>query len=97
MIESTMQDFPLTITHLFRHGRRVHGRSKVLTYAPGGADGDFAEATFAEVGDRADPTRGGPAAARPSSRVIGSARSCGTTRRTSRPTAIPAWVRSCTP
>ncbi|MEZ5379378.1 MAG: long-chain fatty acid--CoA ligase [Acidimicrobiales bacterium] len=54
MIESTMQDFPLTITHLFRHGRRVHGRSKVLTYAPGGADGDFAEATFAEVGDRAD-------------------------------------------
>ncbi len=50
MIEATMQDFPLTINHLFRHGRAVHGRSKVLTYS---ADG-IAEATFAEVADRAD-------------------------------------------
>ncbi len=50
MIESTMQDFPLTINHIFGHGRRVHARSKVLTYSPDG----IAEATFAQVADRAD-------------------------------------------
>ncbi len=50
MTVSTMPDFPLTINHLFAHGRRVHGRSKVLTYSPEG----IAEATFAQVGERAD-------------------------------------------
>ncbi len=52
MIESTMQDFPLTITHLLRHGRSVYSQSKVLTYE--GPDAEVREATFAEVADRAD-------------------------------------------
>jgi len=52
MIQSTMQDFPLTITHLFRHGRTIHGDSEVLTYQ--GPDAEIETATFAEVADRAD-------------------------------------------
>ena len=47
---STMQDFPLTITHLFRHGRLVHGRSEVIT----ATDGGTRQATFCEVADRVD-------------------------------------------
>ena len=50
MIESTMQDFPLGIQHLFNHGRRVHADSEVITWTDDGA----VRATFAEVGDRAD-------------------------------------------
>ncbi|MGH8972864.1 MAG: long-chain fatty acid--CoA ligase [Acidimicrobiia bacterium] len=47
---STMQDFPLTITSLFRHGRSVYGGSQVVTF-----DGDSSRrATFAEVAERAD-------------------------------------------
>ena len=45
-----MQDFPLTITHLFRHGRRVHADSKVTTYV----DGELRTSTYADVADRAD-------------------------------------------
>jgi fatty-acyl-CoA synthase len=52
MIDSTMSDFPLTVTHLLRHGRTVHPASKVLTYQ--GLDSEIAEATFPEVADRAD-------------------------------------------
>ncbi len=50
-----MQDAPLTLGHLLRHGRTVHADSRVLT-AHGGSDGGvtIAEATFAEVADRAD-------------------------------------------
>src|ERR1700712_2812616 len=49
-MDSTMQDFPLTITHLMRHGRAVHGRSEVITF-----EGSTSRrATFAEVGDRID-------------------------------------------
>lgn len=45
-----MQDMPLTITSLFRHGARVHRRSRVLTF-----DGQSTrEATFAEVAERAE-------------------------------------------
>ena len=47
-----MQDFPLTITHLFRHGRKVHADSVVETYH--GPDNALSQATFAEIGDRAD-------------------------------------------
>jgi len=47
---STMQDYPLTIRPLFEHGRRVHAGSKVVTFTGDG----YAEATFAEVADRAD-------------------------------------------
>src|SRR5680860_796941 len=52
MIESTMQDFPLTITHLLRHGRKVHGDSQVLTYD--GPEAGLRSATFAQIADRAD-------------------------------------------
>ena len=47
---STMQDFPLTINHLFEHGRRVHGASEIVTSL---ADGRR-QASFTEVADRAD-------------------------------------------
>jgi fatty-acyl-CoA synthase len=49
-MQSTMQDFPLTITAIFRHGRGVHGTSEVVTF-----EGESSRrATFAEVADRAD-------------------------------------------
>ncbi len=51
MLESTMQDVPLTITALMEHGRRVYGTSTILTCD---SPGDVREATFAEVADRAD-------------------------------------------
>ena len=45
----TMQDFPLTIGMLFRHGATVHGDSVVVTL-----EGDHRRsATFTEVADRA--------------------------------------------
>jgi fatty-acyl-CoA synthase len=45
---STMQDFPLLISGLFEHGRRVFSDSEVLTF-----DGsDVRRATFAQVGER---------------------------------------------
>ncbi len=50
MIQSTMQDFPLTITALFQHGRRIHGDAEVITWTEDGPK----TATFAQVGDRAD-------------------------------------------
>ncbi len=47
---STMQDFPLTITHLFRHGRSVFGESEVVTF-----EGESCRrATFSQVAERAD-------------------------------------------
>jgi acyl-CoA synthetase (AMP-forming)/AMP-acid ligase II len=47
---STMQDFPLTITHVFRHGRSVFGESEVVTF-----EGESCRrATFAQVAERAD-------------------------------------------
>ncbi|MDZ4825368.1 MAG: long-chain fatty acid--CoA ligase [Actinomycetota bacterium] len=47
---STMQDFPLTITAILRHGRTVNGASECVTWMGDGAR----RATFAEVGDNAD-------------------------------------------
>src|SRR3954453_14779507 len=46
-----MQDFPLTVGMIFRHGRAVHGAdSQVVTF-----EGDSCRhATFAEVADRVD-------------------------------------------
>ena len=45
----TMQDFPLTITALYEHGRRVHADSRVATF-----DGEHTRrASFAQVADRA--------------------------------------------
>ncbi len=45
-----MQDFPLSITALFQHGRRIHADAEVITWTDDGPQ----TATFAEVGDRAD-------------------------------------------
>ena len=47
---STMQDYPLTLRPLMRHGRTVHAGSKVITFTGDG----YQEATFAQVADRAD-------------------------------------------
>jgi len=52
MITSTMQDVPLGIAQIFRHGRTVHAESEILTYQ--GPESPLQTATFAEVGDRAD-------------------------------------------
>ncbi len=47
---STMQDFPLTITSIFRHGRKVYGGSEVATF-----EGESCRrASFAEVAERAE-------------------------------------------
>src|SRR5256714_5231221 len=47
---STMQDFPLTITAIFRHGRSVFGSSEVVTF-----EGESCRrASFAQVAERAD-------------------------------------------
>ena len=47
-IASTMQDFPLTITHLLRHGQTVHGRSEVISF-----DGEqTSSSSFVEVAAR---------------------------------------------
>jgi fatty-acyl-CoA synthase len=51
---STMQDYPLTLTPLFEHGRRVHSGSKVVTFTGDG----YVESTFAEVAARADQLAG---------------------------------------
>jgi fatty-acyl-CoA synthase len=50
MLESTMQDFPLTVGMLFRHGRAVYADSEVVTF-----EGDHSRrATYAQVADRAE-------------------------------------------
>ncbi|MFQ5557247.1 MAG: long-chain fatty acid--CoA ligase, partial [Acidimicrobiales bacterium] len=49
-MESTMLDYPLTVTQIFRHGQRVHGDSEVLTWTGTGTR----QASFAEVGERAE-------------------------------------------
>ena len=46
---STMQDVPLTVSRILEHGRKVHGESRVLTWAGGG---EPHRRTFAEIGDR---------------------------------------------
>ena len=47
---STMQDFPLTISAIFRHGRSVFGQSEVVTF-----EGESCRrASFAQVAERAD-------------------------------------------
>src|SRR5215471_17176581 len=49
MLASTMQDHPLTINAIFRHGERIHHASEVVTF---GGD-ECWRASFAEVGERA--------------------------------------------
>src|SRR5215211_4328702 len=54
MLESSMQDFPLTIGMIFRHGRTVYGDSEVVTFQGDGCR----RAVFAEVADRAGQLAG---------------------------------------
>src|SRR5262249_16243365 len=49
MLASTMQDHPLTINAIFKHGERIHHASEVATFA----GDECRRATFAEVGSRA--------------------------------------------
>jgi fatty-acyl-CoA synthase len=49
-MESTMQDFPLSLGMIFRHGRTVFGDSEVVTFEGDGSR----RASFAEVADRVD-------------------------------------------
>src|SRR5262249_62355952 len=50
LVQSTMQDFPLTIGAIFRHGRAVFGDSEVVTFEGDGSR----RASFAEVAGRVD-------------------------------------------
>ena len=45
-----MQDFPLTIGMIFRHGRSVYANSEVVTFTGEGSR----RATYAEVADRVE-------------------------------------------
>ena len=47
---STMQDYPLGVPYLFRHGRTIHADSKVITWTDSGP----VTATFQQVAERAD-------------------------------------------
>ncbi len=49
-MQSTMMDFPLTIQHIFRHGRKLFGNSQVVTWT--GAEPR--RASFGTVADRAE-------------------------------------------
>ena len=50
MMQSTMQDLPLNVGMIFRHGRALHGKSEVVTFE--GASSQHA--SFADVSDRVD-------------------------------------------
>src|SRR5205814_1973781 len=50
-MQSTMQDFPLTIGMIFRHGRKVYADSEVVTWE---GESSARRATFAQVADRAE-------------------------------------------
>ncbi|GAA2383406.1 long-chain fatty acid--CoA ligase [Streptomyces glaucosporus] len=47
---STMQDVPLTVSRILRHGSTVHGKSRITTWT---GEGEPQRRTFAEVGARA--------------------------------------------
>jgi fatty-acyl-CoA synthase len=49
MIESTMQEFPLTLTSVLRHGAKVYANAEVVTWTDDGPR----RGTFAEVGANA--------------------------------------------
>ncbi len=50
MMQSTMQDFPLTVGMIFRHGRTVHHASEIVTFQGDGSK----HTSFADVAERAD-------------------------------------------
>ena len=49
---STMQDAPLLVSGILRHGQQVYGDSQVITIT--GPDGESVEASFTEVAERAE-------------------------------------------
>ena len=49
-MQSTMQDFPLTIGMIFRHGRRVYADSEVVTFEAATSR----RASYAQVAERAE-------------------------------------------
>ncbi len=49
---STMQDGPLLVSGILRHGQQVYGESRVVTIID--PKDDFVEASFAEVATRAE-------------------------------------------
>ncbi|MES9609379.1 long-chain-fatty-acid--CoA ligase [Actinomadura sp. NPDC000929] len=51
MILSTMQDFPLSVAAILRHGARVYGRSECVTWTGGG---EPRRATFARIAGNAE-------------------------------------------
>src|SRR5579871_2928045 len=48
-MRSTMQDPPLLVKDIYRHGRQLHGRSQIVTYEGGE---EFRRTSFAEVAAR---------------------------------------------
>jgi fatty-acyl-CoA synthase len=54
-VRSTMQEAPLLVKEILRHGRQVHGRSEVVTFEGDG----FRRASFAEVAGNAERLAGG--------------------------------------
>ncbi len=49
---STMQDAPLLVSDILRHGQQVYGDSQVITVT--GPGGEFDESTFTEVAERSE-------------------------------------------
>jgi len=49
-MQSTMQDAPLLVSEIFRHGKQVHGRSEIVTFEGSG----YRRATFAQVAENAE-------------------------------------------
>ena len=89
-MRSTMMDFPLTIGHIFEHGRTLYPDSEVVT----------SEADGGGAGSSSGPWRTARSSWRPpcagwaSSPATGSPPSPGTTRSTRRRTSpFPAWAR----
>ncbi|MFZ0170908.1 MAG: long-chain fatty acid--CoA ligase [Acidimicrobiales bacterium] len=48
-MQSTMQDAPLLVSEILRHGKQLHGRSEVVTFEGSG----FRRASFAQVAENA--------------------------------------------
>ena len=89
-MRSTMMDFPLTVGHIFEHGRALYADSVVVT----------SEADGRRAASSSGPWRTGRISWRPgcagwaSGPATGSPPSAGTTRSTRRRTSpSPAWAR----
>ncbi len=58
MMQSTMQDFPLNVGMIFRHGRALHSESEIVTFE----GDDSRRASFGEVANRVEQLAAGLAA-----------------------------------